>query len=946
MQRKQMRQLASIFLIILLTITMPMTGLAGDPEDPRQTPTAVGDGGAVSTEHPDASNAAIEILKNGGNAVDAAVAASAAQGVTRPFSGGVGGGGFMNIYLADEDRSVILDHVTETSENFGPESYINPETGELYPANVRSASGMATGKPGMVKAWEEALEEHGTMSLEEVLQPAIEVAEEGFPADDNFIREVGEHADKFRLFESSIELYLDENGEVPEPGTMMKNPDLAETYRLIAEHGSEIFYEGEIAEAIIDTIHNPPVVDNPEREVLAGNMSMNDLQNVEVIHKDATHTTYRDYDVYSVPPSSSGVTISEVLNILEGYDLDDMSKAQAYHYFLEASRYAFADRSMYMGDPAHTVVPVEGLMSKGYAAERRFNIPDDFATIGQVAPGNPWPYDEDPDKQPELPEEGVAFQHSFEGTDGDHWDPTIFANLHSWPGTPPGAEFTIQDNTGQVEMDNRLQGNGSAYGLITPDMRALNESELLVKFKFDELGNDQRLRFWIQADRFSSGSSMAENGYGIELRADDQRLILRGREDGSSTTFDTVNTELSTDWHWLRLKAEDDQLGVRLWNDEMEEPNEWDVTHELSVEEKENNDLGRALLSIINFDHDSGNTIQFDEITVNDLADDPQLTAMEQNAAAPLTALEQDAADSQEAEEEIPTETIHLSVADGDGNVVSYTKTINSIAGNGMVVPGYGFILNNGFSGRTPMQDPDHPNAPRPNLRMLSAMSPTIVAKDGEPLMTIGSPGSNRIITTNLQIIIGLLDLNMTLPEAVDEPRLSQRNLSHTSTQFEGVYLDKYGTLLDELEDMGHTFIADNVPQGISAANGLEFLEDGNIRAASEPERRGGGSAMAIDMDEIEDPTPPEDSSVALMKELVEEYVSNGEITDEEAARLFTTHLTAIEQYEQDGAIDKAVRHLNNFKLLVEHQEEEGLITEDAAGELKAHADNLLDEWE
>jgi len=147
-------------------------------------------------------------------------------------------------------------------------------------------------------------------------------------------------------------------------------------------------------------------------------------------------------------------------------------------------------------------------------------------------------------------------------------------------------DVAIQDNTGQVEMDNRLQGNGSAYGLITPDMRALNESELLVKFKFDELGNDQRLRFWIQADRFSSGSSMAENGYGIELRADDQRLILRGREDGSSTTFDTVNTELSTDWHWLRLKAEDDQLGVRLWNDEMEEPNEWDVTHELSDEEK------------------------------------------------------------------------------------------------------------------------------------------------------------------------------------------------------------------------------------------------------------------------------------------------------------------------------------------------------------------------
>src|SRR5699024_4957161 len=206
-----------------------------------------------------------------------------------------------------------------------------------------------------------------------------------------------------------------------------------------------------------------------------------------------------------------------------------MSETQVYHYFLEASRYAFADRSMYMGDPAHSMVPVNGLMSKGYAAERRQNISDDYATIGQVAPGNPWPYEEDPGKEPEPPEDdGAAFHHEFEGDDGEQWDPLIFSDIHSWPGTPLGATFSIQDNTGQVVLDERHPDNGSAYGLVTPDMGALNESELLVKFRFNELGNDQRLRLWIQADRFSSGSSMAENGYGIELRADDQRLILRG----------------------------------------------------------------------------------------------------------------------------------------------------------------------------------------------------------------------------------------------------------------------------------------------------------------------------------------------------------------------------------------------------------------------------------
>ncbi|QKY70375.1 gamma-glutamyltransferase [Lentibacillus sp. CBA3610] len=935
MPKQWLRLFMTVFLIMLLVTTAPVTTSAGYPEDPRQNPTAVGDGGAVATEHVEASNAATEILKNGGNAVDAAVAAAAAQGVTRPFSGGIGGGGFMNIYLAEEDRSLILDHVTETSENFGPDSFINSETGELYPASVRSSSGMATGIPGAVKAWEQALEEHGSMSLSDVLQPAIEVAEEGFAADPNFIRETSENADKLRLFESAKAIYLDENGEVPEQGTIMKNPDLADTYRLLAEHGSEIFYEGEIAEAIIDTIHNPPVVDNPQREVLPGNMTMDDLENYEVLHKEPTHTTYRGNDIYSVPPSSSGVTISEILNILEGYDLGNMSETQAYHYFLEASRYAFADRSMYMGDPAHTEVPAVGLMSKGYAAERRQNISDDFATIGQVAPGNPWPYEEDPDKEPEPPEDdGVAFHHDFEGNDGEQWDPIVFADLHSWPGTPLGADFSIQDNTGQVVLDERQPGNGSAYGLITPDMSALNESELLVKFRFNELGNDQRLRLWTQADRFSSGSSMAENGYGIELRADDQRLILRGRDDGSSTTFDTADTDLSTDWHWLRLKAEGNQLSARLWNDDMNEPDDWDVMHELSEEEMEDNAFGRALLSMINFDTDSGNTISFDEITVNNLAEETQMTTLEQNAA-----------DSQQAEEEIPTETIDLSVADSDGNVVSYTKTINSIAGNGMVVPGYGFILNNGFSGRTPMMDPDHPNAPRPGLRMLSAMSPTIVTNDGEPVMTVGSPSSNRIITTNLQIIIGRLDLGMTLPEAISEPRLSQRNLSHASAQYEEIYLDKYGSLLDELEEMGHTFTADTAVQGISAATGLEFLNDGNVRAAAEPERRGGGSAMAIDRDEIEDP-PPEGSSVELMMGLVEDFEASGDIENEETARLLSTHLTSIEHYEQEEKIDKAIKHMESFKSLLDQQENDGLITGQAADELKGHADNLLEAWQ
>lgn len=921
------RPFVCLFLVMALLFTVPLTGLAGDLEDPRQEPTAVGDGGAVATEHVEASKAAITILKSGGNAVDAAVAAAATQGVTRPFSGGIGGGGFMHVYLAEEDRSVILDHVIETSENFGPDSFVNPETGLLYPAAVRSSSGMATGIPGTVKAWEQALENYGTMSLAEVLQPAIRVAEEGFVADRNFIRETTENADKFRLFDSTREIYLDEKGDVPQPGTVIKNPDLAKTYRLIAEHGSSIFYEGEIAEAIIDTIHHPPVIDQPDREVLAGNMTMDDLYHYEVITREPTHVQYRGYDVYSVPPSSSGVTVSEILNILEAYDIANMTRPQALHYYLEASRYAFADRSAYLGDPAHTDIPVSGLLSKGYGAERRQHILDNRASIGQVAPGNPWPYEEDPEKQPDPPsEEHPAFHYDFRGRDGDPWDATAFYRLDSFPSYPRGAEYRIQDNAGQVILDKRRQGNGSAYGRATPDMRVLEDSELVVRFRFDELGNDQRLRLWLQADVFGSGSTMPENGYGVELNAKTKKMLLRSRENGRSTTLGNEDTDLTNDWHRLRFRVQGDQLSVRLWHDQMDEPDEWDMIHRLSADERSKKPLGKALLSFINFDYESGNAIYFDEVTVNDLsAEQPQAVM------------------SAEDDDEI-MDTIHLSVTDRDGNIVSYTSTINSIGGNGMVVPGYGFLLNNGFSGRTPSQNPDHPNYPRPGLRMLSAMSPTIVMKDGKPVMEVGAPSSNRIITTIVQIMINHLDFGLTLPEAIAEPRLSQRNLLDAKAEYEEIYLDQYGSLLDELGEMGHTFKPDSAVQGISAATGLEFLVDGRVRAAAEPTRRGGGSAMAIDFEDII--KPPQETSIAYMMELVQFFEEEGEIGNDEMARLLLTHLISVGQYEDEGAMDKAIKHMRSFKLLLDHERENEWISELATRILKAHADEMFEQWQ
>lgn len=209
------------------------------------------------------------------------------------------------------------------------------------------------------------------------------------------------------------------------------------------------------------------------------------------------------------------------------------------------------------------------------------------------------------------------FYHDFSGDDGDSWDTSAFVSLDSWPSNPAGATYRIQENTGQIILDERLQGNGSAYGRVTPVMEDLDDSELLVRFRADSLGNNQRLRLYLQADRFSSGSTMPVNGYGIELHLGNDELILQGRADSSSTTFEKMDANMTTDWHWIRLRVQGDELAVRMWNDHDEEPDEWDIAHNIASNEKL---TGKVLLSFINFDYDTRNTFYLDEIIINDLS--------------------------------------------------------------------------------------------------------------------------------------------------------------------------------------------------------------------------------------------------------------------------------------------------------------------------------------
>jgi gamma-glutamyltranspeptidase/glutathione hydrolase len=351
-----------------------------------KTPVATGTGGAVATISEQASQSALAILNQGGNAVDAAVAAAATLGVTDPFSCGIGGGGFMMIYLAKDKRVITIDHRETAPASFKPTVFL--EDGKEMNFDAVLASGMSVGVPGTVRGWHEALERYGSMPLKQVLQPAIKVAADGFKVNDTFSHLIADNESKFQLFPATAKLYL-RNGKALPAGSTMRNPDLAQAYRELAAGGIKVFYEGKIGRAIVDTVNHPG------GKVRAGAMTMVDLANYEARIRQPLHSTYRGYDIYGMPlPSSGGVAVSEALNILEGYDLKSMPRDKVEHLYLEASRLAFADRNAYLADPEYVEAPVQGLMSKDYAARRRELINPSRAGY-QAAAGDPYPFQND-----------------------------------------------------------------------------------------------------------------------------------------------------------------------------------------------------------------------------------------------------------------------------------------------------------------------------------------------------------------------------------------------------------------------------------------------------------------------------------------------------------------------------------------------------------------------
>ncbi|MEU1371520.1 gamma-glutamyltransferase [Streptomyces sp. NPDC005803] len=378
----------SVVLAAVVTVGAAAPSSSAPPTSPPpKSPLAVGYGGAVSSVDADATAAGIEVLRKGGNAVDAAVATAAALGVTEPYSAGLGGGGYFVHYDARTHRVETIDG-RETAPR-SADSSLFLENGKPLAFDSAVTSGLGVGTPGTPATWDAALDAWGSKSLRQVLKPAERLARDGFVVDSTFRSQTEGNQARFADFPATRKLFLP-GGGLPVVGSVFKNPDLARTYEEVGREGVDTLYRGKLAEDIVRTVRNPPVDPAATRVVRPGDLTTKDLRSYRTLRQAPTKVGYRGLDVYGMAPSSSGgTTVGEALNILESTDLSKVSEAQYLHRFIEASRIAFADRGRWVGDPAFEDVPTKELLSKRFADSRECLIKDDAVLTSPLAPGDP-----------------------------------------------------------------------------------------------------------------------------------------------------------------------------------------------------------------------------------------------------------------------------------------------------------------------------------------------------------------------------------------------------------------------------------------------------------------------------------------------------------------------------------------------------------------------------
>jgi gamma-glutamyltranspeptidase/glutathione hydrolase len=269
------------------------------------------------------------------------------------------------------------------------DAFIDPSTGLPYRFTPELVtSGVSVGVPGTPATWETALDQWGTWSLRRALRPAAKLARRGFVVDETFRSQTLDNLIRFQAFTTTSELFLP-GGDAPEVGSVFENPDLADTYDLLARRGTSAFYHGRLAEQIAETVQDPPKTATTTLPVPVGFMEADDLASYRALNRRPTQSDYRGYDVYGMAPSSSGgSTVGGALNIMEQFDVPEMDDADALHHYLEATALAFADRGKYLGDPAFVDVPLRELLSDRFARERACELDPTTAATKPVAPGD------------------------------------------------------------------------------------------------------------------------------------------------------------------------------------------------------------------------------------------------------------------------------------------------------------------------------------------------------------------------------------------------------------------------------------------------------------------------------------------------------------------------------------------------------------------------------
>jgi gamma-glutamyltranspeptidase/glutathione hydrolase len=327
-----------------------------------------------------AAEVGAQILRQGGNAVDAAVATGFALAVTYPRAGNLGGGGFMLIHLAGDNRQTLIDY-RETAPAAASRDMFLDAQGNLD-HNLEYFSLQAAGVPGTVAGLLYALDTYGTLTRAQVLAPAIALAKEGFPVSFALSFEINASAERLRQNPAATRLFFKPDGSAFEIGDTWRQPDLAWTLRQVSDKGADGFYQGEVAERI-----------TTEMATNGGLITAQDLAAYRVVERAPVRGTYRGFEIVSTPPpSSGGVHILQILNVLEGYDLQPMghNSAAYLHHLTESMKLAYADRSLYLGDPDFVEVPVDRLIDKGYAQRQRARIDSERATPAtEIAPGRP-----------------------------------------------------------------------------------------------------------------------------------------------------------------------------------------------------------------------------------------------------------------------------------------------------------------------------------------------------------------------------------------------------------------------------------------------------------------------------------------------------------------------------------------------------------------------------